>query len=225
MNPFDEYAIEEGIRLKERFGGTVTAVSVGDATAELALREALALGVDNAVLLTDPQFGGVDPFTTARILAAGVRKIGAFDLVICGKQAVDDDTSLVPGALAGFLHLPQVIFVKRIETVEGAKATVHRMTEEGYEVVETQLPAVISVVKEINEPRLPSLKGKMRARSAPVTKYSAADLGLTDELLAPKMRVVKVSPPPARTKGEMLEGSPEEIAEKLFRKLREAQVI
>jgi len=161
-------------------------------------------------------------------VAAGIKKIGAFDLVLCGKQAVDDDSSVVPAALAAFLELPQVIFVKKFEQVEPGKAKVFRMSDDGYEVIETSLPAIIGVVKEINEPRLPSLKGKMRAKSAKVTTWTASDLGLDAGALNPASfgyKIEQFSPPPPRPRGEMVSGTPEEIAEKLFQKLREAQVI
>lgn len=228
VNPFDVYAIEEGIRIKEKTSGKLSVVSSGGPSAEAALREALALGADEAYLLSDPLFTSADPLHTAMILAAGIKKIGAFDLILCGKQAVDDDSSVVPAALAAYLELPQVIFVKKFEQLESGKAKVFRMADDGYEVIETPLPAVVGVVKEINEPRLPSLKGKMRAKSAKITTWSAADLGLDAAALNPAnfgYKIKQFSPPPPRPKGEMLGGTPEEIAEKLFQKLREAQVI
>ncbi|HXF48038.1 MAG TPA: electron transfer flavoprotein subunit beta/FixA family protein [Verrucomicrobiae bacterium] len=228
VNPFDVYAVEEGIRIKEKTSGKLSVVTSGGPAAEGALREALALGADEAYLLSDPLFATADPLHTALILSAGIKKIGAFDLVLCGKQAVDDDSSAVPAALAAYLELPQVIFVKKFEQLEPGKAKVFRMADDGYEVIETPLPAVVGVVKEINEPRLPSLKGKMRAKSAKITTWSAADLGLDASALNPAnfgYKVEQFSPPSPRPKGEMLSGTPEEIAEKLFQKLREAQVI
>lgn len=227
-NPFDVYAIEEGIRIKEKTSGKLTVVSSGGPNGEAALREALALGADDAFLFSDPLFVAADPLRTAAVLAAGIKKISAFDLILCGKQAVDDDSSAVPAALAVHLGVPQVIFVKKFEELAPGKAKVFRMTDEGYEIVETSLPAVIGVVKEINEPRLPSLKGKMKAKSAKITVWNAADLGLDGSILNPSgfnYTVEKFSPPPPRPKGEMLTGTPEEIAEKLFQKLRDAQVI
>ncbi|MCI0329689.1 MAG: electron transfer flavoprotein subunit beta/FixA family protein [candidate division Zixibacteria bacterium] len=228
VNPFDVYAIEEGVRIKEKTSGKLSVISSGGPTGEAGLREALALGADEAYLLSDPLFLTADPLRTALVLAAGIKKIGAFDLVLCGKQAVDDDSSAVPAALAQNLELPQVIFVKKFEELQPKMAKVFRMTDDGYEVVETSLPAVVGVVKEINEPRLPSLKGKMRAKSAKVTTWSAADLELDAQALNPSgfgYKVEQFYPPPPRPKGEMLTGTPEEIAEKLFQKLRQAQVI
>ncbi len=228
VNPFDVYAIEEGVRIKAKTSGKLSVVSSGGPSGEVALREALALGADEAYLLSDPLFLSADPVYTAMILAAGIKKIGALDLGLGGKQAVDDDSSAVPAALASFLELPQVIFVKKFEQLESGRAKVFRMADDGYEVIETPLPAVIGVVKEINEPRLPSLKGKMRAKSAKISIWNAADLELDGSVLNPSnfgYQVEQFSPPPPRPKGEMLTGTPEEIAEKLFQKLREAQAI
>lgn len=228
VNPFDEYALEEGLRIKEKHGGTCIVITVGTDRAESALRDCLALGADDAYLLADDLFTGSDQQAIAKILAAGLKKIGSFDLVLAGKQAVDSDASQVPAAVAANLDLPQALFVKKFESVAADKVTVFRTTEEGYDVVELTLPAVVSVVKEINEPRLPSLKGKMAAKKKTIIKWSAADLGLSGDGIGIKSgtKTVKVSPPPPRAKGEMITGgTPEEIAENLFKKLRENQVI
>lgn len=228
VNPFDEYAVEEGLRLKERTGGSCVVISVGTDRAESALRDCLALGVDDAYLLADEAFVGSDQQAIGRILAAGLKKIGDYDLVLAGKQAIDSDAAQVPGALAAALDIAQVMFVKKFEEVGGGKATVQRQTEDGYDVVEVQLPAVVSVVKEINEPRLPSLKGKMAAKKKTITKWSAADLGIDGSTIGANSgtKTVKVAPPAPRKAGELIEGgSPEEIADKLFQKLRQDQVI
>jgi electron transfer flavoprotein beta subunit len=228
VNPFDEYAVEEALRIKEKQGGKTVVMTVGSDRAESALRACLALGVDEAYQLTDDLFTDSDPQAVASILAAGLKKMGDFDLVLAGKQAIDSDAAQVPGAVAGILDLPQAMFVKKVEKAENGSATVWRMTEDGYDVVELQLPAVVSVVKEINEPRLPSLKGKMAAKKKEITKWSAADLGLDGAGIGAgsKTRAAKVSPPPPRPSGEFIEGeTPEEIADKLFAKLRENQII
>ncbi len=228
VNPFDEYALEEGLRLREKHGGTCVVMSMGTERTESALRDCLALGADDAYLLMDDLFTGSDPQGTGRILAAGVKKLGAFDLVLAGKQAIDSDSAQVPGAVAAILDIPQALFVKKFESVEAAKVTVFRTTEDGYDVVELSLPAVVSVVKEINEPRLPSLKGKMAAKKKNIVRWSAADLGLNGDGVGPNSRtkVIKVSTPPPRAKGEMITGAtPEEIADNLFKKLRENQVV
>jgi len=228
VNPFDEYAVEEALRIKEKLGGKITVMALGSEKVESALRACLALGIDDAIQITDGSFDKSDPQAVAKILAAGLKKIESYDLVIAGKQAVDDDAAQVPGAVAAILNLPQALFVKKIDSIEDKKMVVWRTTEEGYDVVELQLPALISVVKEINEPRLPSLKGKMMARKAAVTKWSAADLGLDGSGVGPNSytKITKVSPPPPRQKGEMIEGeTPEEIADKLYKKLKENQVL
>lgn len=228
VNPFDEYAVEEGLRLKEKTGGKCTIMTVGTERAESALRDCLALGADEAVLLSDALFEGSDPQATGKILAAGLKKLGDFEIVLAGKQAVDSDSAQVPGAAAAILGLPQVMFVKKFEKVENGQATVFRTTEEGYDIIETPLPAVFSVVKEINEPRLPSLKGKMSAKKKDITKWNAADLGLDGSDIGQNSatKTIKVSPPSPRPKGEMITGdSPQAIADKLFEKLREKQII
>ena len=227
-NPFDEYGVEEALRLKEKHGGTVSVISVGSDRAESALRNCLALGVDEAYLIADPQFDGSDQQALGAILASGLKKIGEFDLVLAGKQAIDSDSAQVPGAVAARLNVPQAMFVRKFEDVSDSKAVVQRTTEDGYDVVELPLPAVVSVVKEINEPRLPSLKGKMAAKKKQITKWTAADLGLDSSTVGAnsKTKVTKVTPPPPRPKGEMIEGeTPEDIADKLFRKLRDNKIL
>ncbi len=228
VNPFDEYAVEEALRLKEKTGGKCMVMTVGSQRAESALRDCLALGADEAYLLTDEAFDGSDPQGVARVLAAGLKKLGDYHLVLAGKQAVDSDSAQVPGAVAAMLDLPQAMFVKKFEEVSDDKVTVFRTTEDGYDVVELQLPAVCSVVKEINEPRLPSLKGKMAAKKKEITRWTAADLEVDSDGVGAnsRTRTLKVTPPPPRPKGEILEGeTPDEIADKLFKKLRENQII
>jgi electron transfer flavoprotein beta subunit len=228
VNPFDEYAIEEALKIKEQAGGKVTAVTVGSDRAESALRQALSVGVDEAILVTDPGFEGSDPQAIAGILTAAVGKIGDVNLVLAGKQAVDDDSAQVPAALAAKLDWPQILFVKKTESISDTGAVFLRTTEEGFDRIAATLPAVVSVVKEINEPRLPSLKGKMAAKKAPITKWSAADLGVDLNMVGANSptKILKAAAPPPPQKGEMIEGeTPEEIAEKLVQKLRDGQVL
>ena len=228
VNPFDEYGLEESLRLKEKHGGKVIVISMGNERTESALRDCLALGADEAYLLLDDAFTGSDSQATGKILAAGLKKLEHFDLVFAGKQAIDSDAAQVPGAVAANLDLPQAMFVKKVESVDDGKMVVYRTTEEGYDVVELTMPALISVVKEINEPRLPSLRGKMAAKKKVITRWSAADLGIdgADVGANSGTKTVKVSPPPPRPSGEMIEGeTPEEVADKLFEKLRDKQII
>ncbi len=228
VNPFDEYAIEEALRIKEKTGGTVSVMSVGTERADSALRACLALGVDEAYLLCDESFNGSDPQAVGRILAAGVKKLESCNLILAGKQAVDSDAAQVPAVVAALLDMPQAMFVRKFESVDENSATVQRTTEEGYDLIELKLPAVVSVVKEINEPRLPSLKGKMAAKKKTITIWTAADLGIDTTGIGESSftRTTKVAPPPPRPSGEMIEGeTPEEIAGKLFDKLREKKVL
>ena len=228
VNPLDEYAVEEALRTKEKLGGKVTVMSVGSSRTESALRDCLALGVDEAILLSDDAFNGSDPQATAVILAAGLRKLGDYHLVLGGRQAVDSDAAQVPAAVAALLDYPQAMFVKKIDAVNESAATVWRATEDGYDVVELRLPAVVSVVKEINEPRLPSLKGKMAAKKKTITVWGAADLGVDPSAVGANSRTktIAVAPPPPRPKGEMISGeTPDEIADRLFAKLRDKQII
>src|SRR4030066_965235 len=228
LNPFDAYALEEALRIKEKRGGKVFGLSLGGPESEFCLREALSLGADEAVLLSDEKFKNLDAYLTSFVLAQGIKKIGDYYLILFGKQAVDGDSSLIPAEVAEWLDLPQVIFVKKFDELTDDMENVRRMTEEGYDTVEISLPAVISVVKAFKEQRLPSLKGKMRAKSAKITVWNTQDLKGEENRLGENQKsaqIISVSPPPPRPKGEFLEGSPEEIAEKLAAKLREAQVI
>jgi len=222
INPFDMYAIEEGVRLKERFGGKVIVVTMGPPQAEAALREAVSMGCDEAVLISDRAFAGGDTWATANTLAHAIKKIskemGGFDLIVCGKQASDGDTAQVGPGVSAFLDLPQVTYVKKIEEIKDNKARVERMTEEGFDVLETPLPALLTVVKEINEPRIPSLKGMMKAKSAKVTAWTAKDIAVEAKdvgLSGSRTTVVKIFTPPQRTGGQKLTGDTAEIAEKL----------
>jgi len=224
INPFDMYAIEEAVRTKEKLGGKVIAVSMGPPQAESALREALSMGVDEGVLVSDRAFAGSDTWATSYTLAAAIRKIGEFGLIFCGKQAADGDTAQVGPGISVHLDIPQVTYVKKIEEIKEDYARVERMTEEGYEVIEAPLPALFTVVKEINEPRIPSLKGKMKAKSAEIKTITAKELDVDEKYLGldgSPTQVVKIFSPQARAGGEMLTGDTEEIVAKLFEVLKE----
>ncbi|MGB2705992.1 MAG: electron transfer flavoprotein subunit beta/FixA family protein [Candidatus Omnitrophota bacterium] len=223
INPFDMYAIEEGIRLKEKLGGKVTVISMGPPQAEEALREAISLGCDEAVLLTDRAFAGSDTWATSYVLSQAIRKMGGYNIIICGKQASDGDTAQVGPGISTHLNIPQVTYVKKIESIEEKKARVERMTEEGFEIIETPTPCLLTVVKEINEPRLPSLKGKMRARKAEIKKLTAEDLNCDFDKIGldgSPTRVVRIFTPPPRKGGVILKGEVSEIAEKLASELK-----
>ena len=223
INPFDVYAIEEGIRLKERFGGKVTVLSMGPPQAEAALREAISLGADEGVLVGDRAFAGSDTWATSYTLSGAIKRLGQFDLIICGKQASDGDTAQVGPGISAHLDIPQVTYVKKIEEVKDKTMRVERMLEEGFEIIETPLPALLTVVKEINEPRLPSLKGMMRAKSAKITILTQKELNLDSQnigLCGSPTQVVKIFTPPQRQGGQMLTGETPEIVEKLVEVLR-----
>jgi electron transfer flavoprotein beta subunit len=228
INPFDMYAIEEGLRLKERLGGEVTALSMGPPQAREALKEAIALGCDRGVLLSDRAFAGADTLATAYTLARAIEKLGGADLILCGKQASDGDTAQVGPGVAEELDLPHATYVRRIATIADGSIRVERLVEGGVEVVELTLPALLTVVKEINEPRLPSLKGIMRAKRTEVTVWKLDDLGAdparTGSAGSPT-EVVKVFTPSLRQHGELLAGSPEEMAAALVERLQAARVV
>ncbi len=224
INPFDLYAIEEGLRIRERVGGEITVMTMGPPQAESALREAVSLGGDEAILLTDRAFAGADTWATSYTLAQAVRKLGKWDLIVCGKQAMDGDTAQVGPGIAAHLNVPQITYVKKIESIGEGKIRAWRMTEEGYEVIESPLPCLITVVKEINEPRLPSLKGKLRARSAVIKQWGAADLGVKPEevgLAGSPTQVIKIFTPPRREGGQMLAGEPQEMVNRLVAELKD----
>ncbi len=229
INPFDTYAIEEALRIKESLGGTVTALSMGPMQAEESLREAISMGVDNAFLLSDKAFAGADTLATSRVLSCAIKKVGGFDLIICGKQTVDGDTGQVGPEVAEHLDIPHVTCVRKISEIDGSHAVVERMTEEGYDEVYLPLPGLITVVKEINVPRVPSLKGKMRAKNAQITVWGLADLGLDPGsvgLSGSPTKVVKAFRPEVkREKGEIFEGSPEEQVAALVARLKEMKIV
>jgi len=218
INPFDMYAIEEAVRLKERFGGKVTVVTMGPPQADAALREAISLGADEGFLVCDRAFAGSDTWATSYTLAGAIKMIGAFDLILCGKQASDGDTAQVGPGISAFLDIPQVTYVKKIEEIKDNKIRLERMSEEGFDIIETPAPCLLTVVKEINEPRIPSLKGMMRAKSAKIIVWTAKDIGVETKdvgLNGSRTTVVKIFTPPHRTGGEKLTGETPEIVEKL----------
>jgi len=227
INPFDTYAIEEGVLLKERFGGKVIVVTMGPPQAENALKEAISLGCDEAILVSDRKFAGSDTWATSYTLSCAIKKIGLFDIIICGKQASDGDTAQVGPGISTHLDIPQVTYVKKIEEISQNRAKVERMTEEGYDVIETPLPCLFTVVKEINTPRIPSLKGMMRARSAKIMKWNADDIDCDPKsigLEGSPTRVVKIFTPPQRKGGEMLKGDASEVASKLAGLLKDVVI-
>lgn len=228
VNPYDTYAMEEGIRLKERYGGKVTALSMGPPQAEEILRDAIASGADDAILLSDRAFAGADTLATAYTLAGAIKRNKDCDLVICGRQTVDGDTGQVPPELAEILGFSFVSYVSKIDEATTGRMRVQRMIEEGHEIIETSLPAVISVVKEINLPRLPSLRGIARARSATIPILTANDLGIEANMVGlagSATKVIKILAPERARRGEQLQGDLENQVTCLIGKLRESKII
>ena len=228
LNPFDTYALEEGVRLKERCGGKVTAVSMGPPQAEEMLREAIGSGADEAILLSDSAFAGADTWATAYTLSKAIGKLEQCDLIICGRQTIDGDTGQVGPELAEILGLPFVAYVSKIEEIGDQCIRVRRMIEEGYEVIEMSLPAVITVVKEINVPRLPSLRGLARAKSATIPVWTVEELGVDKNMVGlsgSATRVVKIFFPQRVSRSEILQGDLASQVDTLVAKLRETKIL
>jgi electron transfer flavoprotein beta subunit len=222
INPFDCYAIEEGVRLREKHGGKVTVITMGPPQADAALREAISLGADDAILISDRAFAGSDTWATSYVISKAIQKIGAFDLIICGKQTLDGDTGQVGPGIAEMLTLPFIAYVSKIEDIGGGRMRMQRMIEEGHETIESSLPAVITVSKEINVPRLPSIRGTMKSKSAKIPVWTANDIGAEADkagLAGSPTRVVKIFFPRRERKSEMLAGSAGEQVDKLLNKL------
>ncbi len=230
MNPFDIHALEESLRLKDKYGFQVSVVSMGPLSTEVTLRKALSLGADNAVLLSDRAFGGADTLATSRVLAEAVKKLAQKEdvaLVICGQQTIDGDTGQVGPGIAARLGYSQLTYVDCIEHVDLKirRLRVRRKLEDRHEVVEAPLPALLTVVREINTPRYPSVPRRLMAEEAKVTLWNNNEIKLPLETIGLKgsaTRVRRISSPPERTKGEMLGGknsTAEEVARLLLDKL------
>ena len=223
ISPFDENAVEAALQLKEAFGGRVVALSMGNESCRQALRRALAMGADEAVLLSDPAFLGGDSYSNAYTLAQAVRRIGSFDLVLCGREAADWDAGQVPIGIAEFLGLPALTPIGSIEVADG-RLLLRRVTDDGYDVCELTPPAVLGISNESNTPRYPPLKGIIEASKKPFTTWAAADIGADTSKVGPAMaktRLAALSVPMMERECEFVEGdSFEEIAEKLVQRLR-----
>jgi electron transfer flavoprotein beta subunit len=224
VSPYDEYAVEEALKIKEAKGGEVVLVTCGPDRVQSALRSGLAMGADSAIHLKDPLFDALDAAGTAWALAAAIKPLGA-DLILCGQQGVGTDYAQVPGILAEILDLPQVTMAVKIE-IGDMKATVKREIEGATETWETTLPAVISAQKGLNEPRYASLKGIMAAKKKPIQTMDAAAAGLKAEDLAARTKVVAMELPAARSAVKMIEGDPDTQVKELLRVLHdEAKVL
>jgi electron transfer flavoprotein beta subunit len=219
INPFDENAIEAGLQLKEKLGGSLTVICMGPKQAEEGLRQAIAMGADDAILITGAAFRGSDTLATSNALAGAVRKIGNYDLILCGKQAIDGDTAQVPAGLAERLGVPQVTLAISVEAAETPnRIKVKRVTDDAYELLEVRMPAVLSVVKQINDPRHPSMKGVLKAKKFEIKVWDAPDLNLDPATIGfdgSPTWVSRTFIPSRHSRGQMLSGSTPEIAEQL----------
>jgi electron transfer flavoprotein beta subunit len=231
VNPWDEYAVEEAIRLKEKHGGKAIALCMGPESAKEALKTCIAMGCDDAILVSDPALKGSDALATTYILAQAIQRIGEVGVAIFGKQAIDGDTGLTPIGVARRLGWAPLTYTAKIIEFDGGAQTirVERLLEEGRQIVSAKLPAVIGTVKEINEPRYPSFMGIRKASKATITVWSAADLGLDPARIGPAGSATRwpaVYAPPAREGAvEIIDGAPEEAAAKLADKLIADKVI
>ncbi|OQC09344.1 MAG: Acryloyl-CoA reductase electron transfer subunit gamma [Candidatus Cloacimonetes bacterium ADurb.Bin088] len=224
LNPFDAYAIEEAVRLKEQHGGNITAICMGPPQAEATLREAVSLGVDDIILLSDRKFAGADTWATSYTLAAAIRKLEGADLILTGQQAIDGDTAQVGPGIAAHLNIPQTCFVRKIEEVSSCNITVQRLMEDGSDRIRIKLPAVISVVKEINTPRLPSLRGKRNAKSVELKVWNADDLGLDEKdigLNGSPTQVLNIFTPKHEKITQKFEGNSDEAVELIVKSLHD----
>ena len=249
INPFDCYALEEGIRIREKHGGTVTVLTMGPPQAAEALREAISLGADEAVLVSDRAFAGADTLATAYTLAAAIRKLAGApagapegtpegtpegaplgsgaDIILMGRQAIDGDTGQVGPGVAENLGIPHITDIRKIEEIAGSRIVVERLLEEGYARLATSLPVVLTVVKEINEPRLPSLKGKLAARKKEIPVLKAAELEADPErfgLVGSPTQVMKIFTPPKPSGGKKFTGEPSETVGALLAELASAGI-
>ena len=222
MNPYDQHAVEEAVCLKEQLGGDVTVLSMGPPQAEEVLKQAISCGADNAVLISDRAFAGADTWATSYTLAKAVEKIGEFDLILCGKQAIDGDTAQVGPGLAIQLDIPFVTCIQKIREASDTELVMERMMDDGYDVLAADYPMLLTVVKDINQPRVPSLKGKMKAKKVQIRVLSAEDVGADSAkigLAGSPTQVVDVFPPPPRGERSILTGTIDEQIEQLVEKL------
>ncbi|MDH5298441.1 MAG: electron transfer flavoprotein subunit beta/FixA family protein [Desulfobulbaceae bacterium] len=222
MNPYDRHALEEAVRLKEHHGGTVTVLSMGPPQAEAMLRQAISCGADEMVLVSDRAFAGADTWATTYTLSMAIRKLGGADLILCGKQAIDGDTAQVGPGLAERLDMPCLTYVRKVVAMEEGIIRLERLTDDGYDLVEAELPALLTVVKEINKPRIPSLRGRIRAKKQELVVLDAAAMGADPDQLGLKgspTQVVKVFAPEPRGERAMISGTVDEQVEQLAARL------
>lgn len=229
VNPYDEYAVEAALRLKEQYGAKVTVLTMGPPQAESALRKCLAMGADEAVLVTDRAFAGADTWATSYTLATAINSIAKPDLIFCGKMAIDGDTAQVGPGIAEHLHIGHATYVVKIKDVQKDCVVVERAFEGGHEVISVKLPAVIAVDKYVGEPRYPSVKGSIKASRMPIKVFSAKDIKADEQKIGLNgscTQVMQIFTPKVTATSEMISGKTEaEMVDALFDKLQKAQMI
>lgn len=228
INPYDVHAIETGLQIRDELGGKVTIISMGPPQVKESLKEAVSLGVDEVVLISDRAFAGADTLATSYTLAKTIEKIGEVDLILCGKQAIDGDTAQVGPGIAEHLAIPHCTYIKNITEITEKSITVQRKIEGGFEIVKLQLPALLTVNKEINEPRLPSIRGILKAKEIDVPVWTANDLVLDKAAIGldgSPTQVVSIATPEINAKGEIFKGTPEEQVNNLVKIFCEQQIL
>ena len=232
INPLDLYAIEVGIQLKEEHGGKITVITMGPPSADKALREAIAMGCDDGILVSGREFAGSDTWATGYTLSSAIKETGKFDLIITGERATDADTGQVGPGIASFLDIPLATYTSKIVEVNSKNIVVERLIEEGYETLKMPLPALLTVVKEISYPRLPTLRGKQRAKKTDIPLWSKNNMELNESELGLKgsaTRVVKITHPKVVRKGTIIKVSDEktlnEAVSRMIKFIREKELI
>jgi electron transfer flavoprotein beta subunit len=229
INPDDKFALEEGIRVKEQFGGTVTILSMGPPQAKDAIMEGLAMGADEGVLLSDRMFAGADTWATSYSLAQALKKIGDYDIIFAGRQATDGDTAQIGPQTAEALDIPQITYVFDVKVKEdGRTMVVKKAMEDGYEVLEVPMPALLTCIKDLNDPRYPSISGIQRAVESTIPVWSAADVGADPEKIglkgSPTMVAKTFTPEPA-CRGDCISGPCDDMVTQLINKLHEINIL
>ena len=228
VNPFDENAIEEGLRIKEKFSGELIVITMGPPQAEEALRKCLAMGADEAILISDKTFAGSDTLATAYTLSLVIKQLKP-DLIICGKQAIDGDTAQVGPELAEQLGIPQITYVKKVEIPEDKKNIIlHRETDDGYEIIQCQLPVLITVLKILNEPRYPSIRGILTAKKKEIRIVKANDLKANSAMLGADgspTQVINIFTPQPHQKGKLVKLEPKDASQEIVNFLRQEKIL
>jgi electron transfer flavoprotein beta subunit len=228
INPFDEFAIEAALRIKEKYNGKIKVISMGPPLAEQSIRDALAMGCDEGWLATDPVFGGADTWATSFTLAKCIQNIGKFDVIICGLKTTDGDTGQTGPELAEHLNIPCISYVTEILEIKDDIVTVKRTLDDGIETLEVHLPVILTVTKEIGQPRLATLRGRLSAKKIPIKQITNKELMLdpkTVGLEGSPTRVIKIFTPEPVGGGETVEGSVELLVDTIINKLKETKVI